>query len=91
MTRFSASSCSSPPALLLLQQKEEKKAPFRDGLIDGGAHSLAMNSAVLCDSPDHQHLPQHCHHVGPLDVNTDKSHGLERLSCPLCGGAMTAR
>lgn len=44
----------------------EQKDPVEDGLIDGRAHSLAINSVVLCDSPDHQHLPRHCCHVGPL-------------------------
>lgn len=50
----------------LFSSAAEQKASVEDGLIDGRAHSLAMNSVVLCDSPDHQHLPRHCCHVGPL-------------------------
>lgn len=89
----SIASSLPPPALsdASVSAAAEEKAPVEDDLIDGRAHSLAIHSAVLCDSPDHQHLPQHCCHVGPLAVNTDKSHSFERLSCPLCGGAMTAR
>lgn len=74
----STSSFSLPHLLQTLGSKQ--KAHWRRFHKNGRSHSYHINSIVLCDSENHQYLPQRCCHVGPLALNTDR-HSAERLSC----------